>query len=148
VTRDEVPRGARVFIAALLAVMAVFGFGHFEAWPLTSFHLFSAERKPDETRWVATTVDHAGRETPLDQQHLSLGYRLAEWPLEEFPTSSHATRVAVCKGIARGARAAGRDVDSVRVYQVDESITRVHDHWVVHKVPHLYSTCGPSEVGA
>ena len=147
-TRDEVPRGARVLVSALLVVMAVFGFGHFEAWPLTSFHLFSAERKPNETRWAATTVDHAGHETPLNQQRLSLGYRLAEWPLQAFPTSSHATRVAVCRGIAKGARAAGRDVASVRVYQVDESIARVDDHWVVSKVPHLYSTCGPAELGS
>jgi hypothetical protein len=148
VTRDEVPRRARVFIGAFLVVMAVFGFGHFEAWPLTSFHLFSAERKAHETRWVATTVDQSGHETPLDQQHLPLGYRLAEWPLQLFPTSSHATRVAVCRGIAKGARGAGRDVASVRVYEVEESIARVHDHWVVSKVPRLYTTCGPSEVGA
>jgi hypothetical protein len=144
---ERVPRGARVFVGVFLAVLAVFGFGHFEAWPLTSFHLFSAARESHENRWVATTVDHAGHETPLEQQDLPLGYRLAEWPLQRFPTSSRATQIAVCKGIAKGARGAGRDVASVRVYKVGESIARDGNHWVVTKQPRLYTTCNAAELG-
>jgi len=135
------PRRARLVAGALLGTMLVFGFGGFEAWPLTSFHLFSAARKPAEYRWVATTVDAAGHETPLDQQHLTLGYRLAEWPLQEFPHSSPRTRQSVCDGIARGARSAGRQVVEVRVYKVWERLHDDHGHWRITTSPRLFASC-------
>ena len=105
-----VPVRIRVFVGCFLGVVVLFGAVGFEAWPLTAFRLFSVARDDTRTSWEAFTVDSHGQETAFGQQHLPLGYRLAEWPLTEFPSSSDATRHDVCKGIARGARDAGRDV--------------------------------------
>jgi len=131
----------RWFVGVFLGVVMLFGFVGFEAWPLTAFRLFSVARDDTRTSWEARTVDAAGVETPFDQQDLPLGYRLAEWPLSEFPSSSDATRAAVCRGIAKGARDAGRDVAAVRVYRLRERIDRVDDDWEVTTDPELYHEC-------
>ena len=90
----------RVFVGCFLGIVVLFGAVGFEAWPLTAFRLFSVARDDTRTSWEARTVDADGRETAFDQQDLPLGYRLAEWPLTEFPSSSDATRAEVCRGIA------------------------------------------------
>ena len=97
-----VPTRIRVFVGCFLGVVVLFGAVGFEAWPLTAFRLFSVARDDTRTSWEAFTVDSQGQETAFGQQHLPLGYRLAEWPLTEFPSSSDATRRDVCKGIAHG----------------------------------------------
>ena len=139
-------RGVRVQARALvrrgfLGVVVLFGLTGLELWPLTAFRLFSVARDDTRTSWEATTVDAEGRETPLRQDQLPLGYRLAEWPLTEFPGSGDGTRQAVCEGIARGARDDGRDVVQVRVYRVREQIRREADEWVVDADPELYHEC-------
>ncbi|MDZ4825354.1 MAG: hypothetical protein SGJ13_02695, partial [Actinomycetota bacterium] len=146
---DGPPRSVRVGVGIFLGVVALFGFTGFEAWPLTSFRLFSVARDDTRTSWEARTVDAAGVETPLGQHELSLGYRLTEWPLSEFPSSSDATREDVCRGIARGARDAGREVVGVRVYRVRERVERVDGEWVVDQTPELYHDCAtePHESG-
>lgn len=140
-TNASVPVRIRVFVGCFLGVVVLFGAVGFEAWPLSAFRLFSVARDDTRTSWEARTVDAAGRETAFDQQDLPLGYRLAEWPLTEFPHSSDATRRDVCKGIARGARDAGRDVASVRVYRVHEHIRREDGEWVVDAEPELFYEC-------
>ena len=129
------------FVGIFLGVVMLFGFVGFEAWPLTAFRLFSVARDDDRTSWEARTVDADGVETPFDQQDLPLGYRLAEWPMSEFPSSSDATRADVCRGIAKGARDVGRDVEAVRIYRVPEQIDRVDGEWVVTTEPELYHEC-------
>jgi hypothetical protein len=151
-TATNAPRGrvsarVRIFVAVVLGAIMLCGFVGIEAWPLTAFRLFSAARKSHEIRWVATTVDSHGVETPLNQQNLPLGYRLAEWPMQRFPSSSTHTRNQVCKGIAEGARRAGREVDEVRVYRVRDQLHQRGTHWVITSQPVLYATCGPSVVG-
>jgi hypothetical protein len=136
-----VPTRIRVFVGCFLGIVVLFGAVGFEAWPLTAFRLFSVARDDTRTSWEARTVDAEGRETPFGQADLPLGYRLAEWPLTEFPSSSDSTREAVCRGIARGARDAGRDVVSVRVYRVREHIRRAGGEWVIDAEPELYSEC-------
>jgi hypothetical protein len=129
------------FVGTFLGVVMLFGFAGLEAWPLTAFRLFSVARDDTRTSWEARTVDRAGDETSFDQQDLPLGYRLAEWPLSEFPGSSDATRAAVCRGIAEGARDAGREVAAVRVYRLRERIDRVDGDWEVTTNPELYHEC-------
>ncbi len=129
------------FVGAFLGVVMLFGFADREAWPLTAFRLFSVARDDTRTSWEARTVDRAGDETSFEQQDLPLGYRLAEWPLSEFPGSSDATRAAVCRGIAKGARDAGREVAAVRVYRLRERIDRVDGDWEVTTDPELYHEC-------
>jgi hypothetical protein len=140
-TNETIPKRIRVFVACFLGIVVLFGAVGFEAWPLTAFRLFSVARDDTRTSWEARTVDAAGRETAFDQQDLPLGYRLAEWPLTEFPSSSDATRDDVCRGIARGARDAGREVASVRVYRVREHIRRADGEWVIDAEPDLYYEC-------
>ena len=141
VTTTAVPKRIRVFVGCFLGVVVLFGAVGFEAWPLTAFRLFSVARDDTRTSWEARTVDADGRETAFDQQDLPLGYRLAEWPLTEFPSSSDATRAEVCRGIARGARDAGREVERVRVYRVREHIRRADGEWVIDSEPELYYEC-------
>lgn len=140
-TRTAPSPRVRGFVRAFAGVVVVFGLVGLEAWPLTAFRLFSVAWEETRTSWEARTVDAAGTETPLRQQELPLGYRLAEWPLSEFPRSGAATRADVCRGIARGARDAGREVAGVRVYRVRERIVRVDGEWVVERSPELYHEC-------
>ena len=131
----------RVFVGCFLGIVVLFGAVGFEAWPLTAFRLFSVARDDTRTSWEARTVDADGRETAFDQQDLPLGYRLAEWPLTEFPSSSDATRAEVCRGIARGARDAGREVERRARVPGPRAHPPRDGEWVIDSEPELYYEC-------
>jgi hypothetical protein len=137
----------RVAVWGFLALVVAVGVAGVEAWPLTAFRLFSFARDDTRTSWEARTVDSEGRETVLDQQELPLGYRLAAWPMSRFPRSDRATRDDVCRGLARGARDAGREVAEVRIYRIRERITRADGEWTVVATPERYDECGTDVIG-
>ncbi len=138
----------RTFVRTLLVVIIVFGVAGFEAWPLTSFRLFSTSRGTVRTSYEAVTVDAAGRETPFEQSTLAFGYRLAEWPMSEIAGASEARQRALCEAIAVGARDAGREVVEVRVEKVRERLVRRGNDWeIVRAEPELVVGCPADERG-
>ncbi len=125
------PRSTRAFVRTLLVIIVGFGLAGFEAWPLTSFRLFSTTRGTARTSYEAVTLDAAGHETPLGQSTLAFGYRLAEWPMSEIDGASESRRLALCDAIADGARSVGREVVDVRVEQVRERLVRRGNEWEI-----------------
>ncbi len=138
---DEPGRAQRTFVVSFLAVIVIVAFAGFEAWPFTAFRLFSAARGTERTSYEAVTVDAHGVETPLRQESLAFGYRLAEWPMAELADDSQATRIAVCDGLADGARSVERDVANVLVLKVRERLRRVDGAWQIERAPAVLVDC-------
>ena len=101
----DVPRHARAFVVGLLILLVVPGVVGFDAWPLTGWRLFSADRGDRQDRWEIEVVSAAGARTPLDLDQLTIAYRNAEWILSELPGASDERRDAVCLALLDGVRA-------------------------------------------
>jgi hypothetical protein len=106
VTPVAVPRRVRVFSGVLFALLIVPALAGFDAWPLTAWRLFSADRGGTQTRWEIATVSADGELTPLDLDELPIAYRNAEWILAELPSagSGDARREEVCRALLAGVR--------------------------------------------
>jgi hypothetical protein len=59
------PWPGRLFLVTFVGAVAVCGALSIEAWPLTSFRLFSRERHEVARGWMATSVDARGHETRI-----------------------------------------------------------------------------------
>ena len=101
-----VPRRARVFSGVLFALLIVSALAVVEAWPLTAWRLFSADRGNAQTRWEIAVVSGDGEVTPVDLDELPIAYRNAEWILAELPSegSGDARREEVCRALLAGVR--------------------------------------------
>jgi hypothetical protein len=101
-----VPRRARVFSGVLFALLIVSALAVVEAWPLTAWRLFSADRGNAQTRWEIAAVSGDGEATPIDLDELPIAYRNAEWILAELPSggSGDARREEVCQALLAGVR--------------------------------------------
>jgi hypothetical protein len=101
-----VPRRARVFSGVLFALLIVSALAVVEAWPLTAWRLFSADRGDAQTRWEVAAVSGDGEATPIDLDELPIAYRNAEWILAELPSegSGDARREEVCQALLAGVR--------------------------------------------
>lgn len=93
---------ARRFVAVLLALLVVPGIIGFDAWPLTGWRLFSADRGNTQTRWEIATVDDEGGLAPFDLDDLPIAYRNAEWILAELPGATDDRREEVCQALLHG----------------------------------------------
>ena len=105
-TTQGVPRSARVFVGVLFALLIIPGLVGFDAWPLTAWRLFSADRGNTQTRWEIATVSGDGEVVPLDLDELPIAFRNAEWILAELPAagSGDARREEVCQALLSGVR--------------------------------------------
>jgi hypothetical protein len=101
-----VPRRARVFSGVLFALLIVSAVAVVEAWPLTAWRLFSADRGNAQTRWEIAAVSGDGEATPIDLDELPIAYRNAEWILAELPSegSGDVRREEVCQALLAGVR--------------------------------------------
>jgi len=118
---SRVPRRIRVFVWTFLAAFFVCGFARIEAWPLTSWRLFSRVRHAVQTSWSAVTVDHSGREHQFPT--LGQSYRGTTHVLDSFSSLSRQKQIAACDAWANGARHAGQDVEAVRIYRVTSDVS-------------------------
>ena len=97
-------RAVRGFVVGLLVLLVVPGVIGFDAWPLTGWRLFSADRGNRQDRWEIEVVTQDGDALPVDLDRLTIAYRNAEWILAELPGASDAHRDAVCLALLGGVR--------------------------------------------
>lgn len=139
---DGVPRHIRVFVAVLFALLVIPGLVGFDAWPLTAWRLFSADRGNTQTRWEIATLTGDGEQIPLDLDELPIAFRNAEWILAELPAagSGDARREEVCQALLAAvhehadADAAGLVIVKNRrtMHEADGSFEPVDDREAVH----------------
>lgn len=101
---DAPPRLARPVAYGLLAAMVVVAVLGVDAWPLTAFRLFSADRTDAATGWQVTVVAAGGAERPLTaEEHHALG-RSFPTVLRRFGGRSPAGQRALCDSWRRTLR--------------------------------------------
>jgi hypothetical protein len=140
-----VPRSARVFVAVLLVLLLVGPCGGVEAWPVTRWRLFSANRHATDTRWLVQSVAADGSATTVSLEELPLGYRHAEWPMADLPKQSEARRQEVCEALAPAVAKAHPGTAAVTLVKDEQELVQRSNDWqVIHHVTAL-TTCTPPE---
>ncbi len=86
----------RAVMQVLLLTMVLVGFTSSEAWPFTSFHLFSRTRGRFVDEWVAVTVDTFGVEARLRFLDLPLEFHNSELRLKRFGEFTIHQRNSIC----------------------------------------------------
>jgi hypothetical protein len=113
--QDQVPRGARPFVAVFLALMIACAVFVWEPWPLTSFRLFSQLRVDQQTGWVVKASTGAGGEEDLPLTGELRGF---EFQIREFTAASPERRDELCRVWAGAAPdILGHPARDVRLYQ-------------------------------
>ena len=113
--RDQVPRGARPFVAVFLGLMIASALFVWEPWPLTSFRLFSQLRIDEQTAWVIKAVDADGGEADLPLADELRGF---EFQIREFVAASSDRQDELCRLWAGAApEILGHPTEAVRLYQ-------------------------------
>ena len=118
-TRDEVPRRARWFVRAFLAVFLASSIFGIEWWPLTGFRLFSRARHETRVMWVADTVAPDGRETPLWPTDLPRAYQGFGLIMGGFWRLSPPSKAATCAAFLYEARRVRGSVTALRIYRLE-----------------------------
>ena len=114
------PRYARPFVALFLATLVVCALAPVNAWPFSSWELFSRLRTDRQTGWEAVAVDSAGRERNYPIASLRYGYRSLRLIMADFSESSAARRDRLCAAWLRGATEQfGPSTRLVRIYQLE-----------------------------
>lgn len=134
-----IERRERVFVYALLAVLAVPGIVGFELWPASGWRLFSLARDSTQTVWVLEAESSDGERRRVSLEELPVAYRLADWVLAELPRSSGERREEVCRALLDAAREVRGDVarfhivrDRQRLERVSGGTRRISDREPVH----------------
>ncbi len=113
---DEVPRLAKPFVACLLTAMIVCGVFAWEAWPLTSFRLFSEARVDQQAAWSATLVDPDGEESAYPLGGLDHGFRGFPFTMAEFAGADQARQDELCRTWVEAApELVGQEAAEVRI---------------------------------
>lgn len=114
------PRYARRFVALFLATViscAVFGVN---AWPFSSWMLFSRLRSDRQVGWEAAAVDSAGRERTDPIAVAGHGYKGFGLIMDRFPTRAASERDAICQVWLRAAtKQVDPDTRVLRIYRLD-----------------------------
>jgi hypothetical protein len=146
---DQVPRWARWFVGAYLAVFVVCGVAGLEAWPLTGWRLFADARQARQPGFQAVTVDADGRETPIPFRDLPAGFRGDVQVLKGFADLPPARQAAVCQAWAQEVRARGGEVAELRIYATVTDVSdRVGDRAAPPTRRTLRFTCRPRSADA
>ncbi|MDQ6725869.1 MAG: hypothetical protein M3066_06865 [Actinomycetota bacterium] len=119
------PRHARRFVALFLAALVVCAVAPVNAWPFSSWKLFSSLRTDKQTSWQAVAVDATGREQDYPIASIAHGYRGFARIVSGFPKRSAAGRDAVCAAWLTGAtKRIGPGTDLLRIYRLDWLVSR------------------------
>ncbi len=97
-------RRHRALVVVALALLVVPGLVGFDAWPLTAWRLFSADRTDHQTRWGLRAAQPGAAPMPVSLEELPLRYRNAEWPLSRLGRARDARREAVCRALLGAVR--------------------------------------------
>jgi hypothetical protein len=143
--QGRVPRSARVFVGLLLVLLLVGPCGGVEAWPITRWRLFSANRHATDTRWLVQSVAADGSATTVSLEELPLAYRHAEWPMADLPKKSEARRREVCEALAPAVAKAHPGTEAVAIVKDEQELVQRSKGWqVIHHVTAV-TTCTPPE---
>lgn len=117
------PRYARPFVALFVTAVVLCPLFGANAWPFSSWRLFSALRTANATSWQAVTVDAAGDERDFPLASVSHGYRGFGLVMGEFSKRTPAARDGICRAWVHAAtKGLGPGNAEVRIYQV---------HWLL-----------------
>jgi len=119
------PWPARLYLVAFVGTIAICGALSIEAWPFTSWRLFSRERRAIATGWMATSVDAHGRETPIRFSRFAKPDRYFVSVMSSYGRLPPDRQEATCRAWARlvrrhGASAAG----GLRLYATTRDMRR------------------------
>lgn len=115
-----VPRYARAFVALFLAALVGCAVASVNAWPFSSWKLFSSRRTDKQTSWQAVAVDTSGRAQDDPIASMAHGYRGFGRIASSFPKLSASRRDAICSAwLAVATKRFGPSVDSLRIYRLD-----------------------------
>lgn len=120
-----VPRHARAFVALLLAALVLCAVTSVNAWPLSSWRLFSSLRSDRQTSWQAVAVDASGRAQDYPIASSAHGYRGFGHIVSGFPKRSDTRRDAICAAWLSGATTQfGPSTEFLRIYRLDWLVSR------------------------
>jgi len=105
-------------VHVFLLLFALTGLAHLELFPFSGFRLFSELRSDERVSWQIFAVDADGEESPIRLSELPVAYRNSTKLLPGFADRPAGERDAICDAWAGPARAAGREVVEVRVYEI------------------------------
>jgi hypothetical protein len=125
----------------LLAAVLVCGVVDVEAWPFSSFHLFSQVRTPHTVSYRVIVLDRAGRERPVSFGEFPSGFRGLNLDLGGAAASLD-EQEALCGAMLVGARSSRPDAVLVRVYTVDRDLSKRVGR-SSPRTSHLAFTCEP-----
>jgi hypothetical protein len=108
-------RARRLWIGGFIGAVALFGFGQLEAWPFTSWYMFSHVEPRVERIASVVAVSPDGTERTLGADTLPLGL-LSHRLLQRLEGQSIEKRAAVCGAVLTAARSRA-PVDRVTVVE-------------------------------
>ena len=119
-TSGTAPHYARPFVVLFLATLVVCALAPVNAWPFSSWELFSRLHTDRQTGWEAVAVDRAGRERGYPIASLQYGYRSLRLIMADFSESSVAGRDTLCAAWLRGAtKQFGPSTRFLRIYHLE-----------------------------
>jgi len=127
VAPDTPTRPARAFVAVFLGVFILCGIARIEAWPFSSFRLFSTVRHEREVGWRYTVLTPAGGRA-MPWRELGPAYEGWVQMAGRFHRLSDERRLQVCRAYLQGARSYHRSVTALRISRVERVLShRVED---------------------
>src|SRR5436309_11767923 len=114
-----VPRYARPFVALFLGALIVCAVASVNAWPFSSWRLFSSLRTDRQISWQAIAVDGSGVERAYPIGAMSHGYGGFRPAMKTFARRSGSDRDALCAAWLRGAtQRYGPTTALLRIYRL------------------------------
>ncbi len=119
------PWPARLYLVTFVGAIAVCGALSIEAWPFTSWRLFSRERRELATSWIATSVDARGHETRIHFNRFAKPDRYFVSVMSSYERLSPRDQAATCRAWARLVRRRGGSVaGGLRLYETRRHMRR------------------------
>jgi hypothetical protein len=144
---DDPPRSARVLVGVLLVLLVGAGIG-VEAWPLTGWRLFSAERDGTQTQYVLEAVDADGSTRVVDLDELpGRPYSNAAWAMAELPDAPDTRREAVCQALLEPVVEVEPGLAELRIARDDARLVASDGAWTVVDDLETLHVCRPSDGG-
>jgi hypothetical protein len=141
---SSVPRYARPFVALFLVALIFFPLAAVNAWPFSSWRLFSSLRTDRQTSWQALAVDSAGHERDYPIASVPHGYRGFGRIMTGFSKRPAAGRDAICGVWLQGAtKRFGPSVDLLRIYSLNWLVSDRHGHRAAAPRRTLAWICSP-----
>ena len=123
----DAPRHARLFVAVFLGTIVVCAVASVNAWPFSSWRLFSSLRTDRQLSWQAVAVDAGGAERAYAMGVMAHGYRGFRPVMVGFATRSASSRDAICRAWVGGAtKRFGADTTVVRIYRLTWKASHRH----------------------